>query len=134
RRLLFSTLAVAVTAVLLFGVPLAFVLSRLQVTVAQDQVQRDAATLAKTLENRVRSGVPASLTDAEDVARSVPDRYVSITQTDGQTSPPGRMPPRDRRSSAGRRPETSGSPWKRTRRSRTRGESWPSSSRSPGWR
>jgi signal transduction histidine kinase len=94
RRLLFSTLAVAVTAVLLFGVPLAFVLSRLQVTVAQDQVQRDASTLAKTLENRVRSGVPASLTDAEDVARSVPDRYVSITQIGGQSYHTGTLPPR----------------------------------------
>ena len=38
RRLLFSTLAVAITAVLLFGVPLAFVLRQLQVTTAQDQV------------------------------------------------------------------------------------------------
>lgn len=94
RRLLFSTLAVAVTAVLLFGVPLAFVLSRLQVTVAQDQVQRDATTLAKTLENRVRSGVPASLTDAEDAARSLPDRYVSITQNGGQSYHTGSMPPR----------------------------------------
>jgi signal transduction histidine kinase len=94
RRLLFSTLAVAVTAVLLFGVPLAFVLSRLQVTVAQDQVQRDATTLAKTLENRVRSGVPASLTDAKDAARSLPDRYVSISQDDGQSYHTGTLPPR----------------------------------------
>src|SRR5215468_3867147 len=94
RRLLFSTLAVAVTAVLLFGVPLAFVLSRLQVTVAQDQVQRDATTLAKTLQNRVRSGVPASLTDAEDAARSLPDRYVSITQDGGQSYHTGTLPPR----------------------------------------
>ena len=36
RRLLASTLAVAVTAVVLFGVPLAFVLRQLQVTTAQD--------------------------------------------------------------------------------------------------
>ena len=79
RRLLFSTLAVAVTAVLLFGVPLAFVLRQLQVTVAQDQVQRDASTVAKTLQNRVRSGMAPGLTDAEDAARSLPDRYVSIT-------------------------------------------------------
>jgi signal transduction histidine kinase len=94
RRLLFSTLAVAVTAVLLFGVPLAFVLSQLQVTVAQDQVQRDATTLAKTLENRVRSGMPLSLTDVQDAARSLPDRYVSITQDDGQSYHTGTLPPR----------------------------------------
>ena len=94
RRLLFSTLAVAVTAVLLFGVPLAFVLSQLQVTVAQDQVQRDATTLAKTLENRVRSGMPPSLTEVKDAARSLPDRYVSITQDDGQSYHTGTLPPR----------------------------------------
>ena len=93
RRLLFSTLAVAVTAVLLFGVPLAFVLRQLQVTVAQDQVQRDATTLAKTLQNRVRSGVPASLTDAEDAARSLPDRYVSISQNGHQIYHTGSLPP-----------------------------------------
>jgi signal transduction histidine kinase len=94
RRLLFSTLAVAVTAVVLFGVPLAFVLHQLQVTTAQDQVGRDATTVAKILQNRVRSGVNVGLQDAEDAARSLPDRYVSIT---GNGSPPfqtGGLPPR----------------------------------------
>ena len=94
RRLLFSTLAVAVTAVVLFGVPLAFVLHQLQVTTAQDQVGRDATTVAKILQNRVRSGVNVGLQDAEDAARSLPDRYVSIT---GNGSPPfvsGGPPPR----------------------------------------
>src|SRR5215813_3890393 len=94
RRLLFSTLAVAVTAVLLFGVPLAFVLRQLQVTVAQDQVQRDASTVAKTLQNRVRSGVVPDLTDAEDAARSLPDRYVSITQDGKPVYQTGTTPPR----------------------------------------
>jgi signal transduction histidine kinase len=94
RRLLFSTLAVAVTAVLLFGVPLAFVLRQLQVTTVQDQVERDATTVAKILQNRARSGVTVGLQDAEDAARSLPDRYVSIT---GNRSPPyqtGPLPPR----------------------------------------
>src|SRR5215471_15794393 len=94
RRLLFSTLAVAVTAVLLFGVPLAFVLRQLQVTVAQDQVQRDASTVAKTLQNRVRSGMVADVTDAEDAARSLPDRYVSITRDGVQIYQTGSPPPR----------------------------------------
>src|SRR6516225_4892192 len=97
RRLLVSTLAVAVTAVVLLGVPLAFVLRQLQVTVAEDQVQRDATTVARTLENRVRSGIGTNFADAEDAARSLPDRYVSITQItqDGvQVYRTGNPPPR----------------------------------------
>jgi len=95
RRLLFSTLAVAITAVLLFGVPLAFVLRQLQVTTAQDQVQRDATTVARILQNRVRSGVTAGLQDAEDAARSLPDRYVSIADSGGRLYQTGVLPPRD---------------------------------------
>ena len=94
RRLLFSTLAVAITAVLLFGVPLAFVLRQLQVTTAQDQVQRDATTVARILQNRVRSGVTAGLQDAEDAARSLPDRYVSIADSGGRLYQTGVLPPR----------------------------------------
>src|SRR5260370_7694951 len=93
RRLLFSTLAVAVIAVLLFGVPLAFVLRQLQVTTAQDQVQRDASTVAKTLQNRVRSGMVADVADAADAARSLSDRYVSITQDAVQIYQTRTLPP-----------------------------------------
>jgi len=93
RRLLFSTLAVAVTAVLLFGIPLAFVLRQLQIEVAQDQVQRDASTVARTLENRIRSGVIADVSDAEDAARSLPDRYVSISQNGRLIYQTGNLPP-----------------------------------------
>ncbi len=94
RRLLFSTLAVAVTAVVLFGLPLAFVLSQLQVTVAQDQVQRDATTVARTLQNRLNSSLPTeNIAEFRDAALSLPDRYVSITQN-GITYRFGKMPPR----------------------------------------
>ncbi len=78
RRLLFSTLVVAITAVVLFGLPLAFVLTRLQANAAHDLVQRDATTMARTLQNRVDSGLPADIADAADAARSLPDRYVSV--------------------------------------------------------
>ena len=61
RRLLVSTLVVAVTAVLLLGLPLAFVLSRLQISAADQQVQRDATTVARTLQDRVNSGLPADV-------------------------------------------------------------------------
>ncbi len=56
RRLLISTLAVAVGAVLLLGMPLAFVLSQLQLSQAASQLRRDASTLARTLQERVNDG------------------------------------------------------------------------------
>jgi signal transduction histidine kinase len=83
RRLLFSTLAVAVTAVVLFGLPLAFVLIRLQNNAAHQLVQRDATTVARTLQNRLRSGLPPDPTDAADAAHSLPDRFVSISRDGG---------------------------------------------------
>jgi signal transduction histidine kinase len=93
RRLLFSTLAVAVTAVVLFGLPLAFVLIRLQTNAAHQLVQRDATTVARTLENRLRSGLPPDPTDAADAAHSLPDRFVSISRDEGPPvtfgGPPG---------------------------------------------
>jgi signal transduction histidine kinase len=93
RRLLFSTLAVAVTAVVLFGLPLAFVLIRLQTNAAHQLVQRDATTVARTLENRLRSGLPPDPTDAADAAHSLPDRFVSISRDRGPPvtfgGPPG---------------------------------------------
>ena len=78
RRLLFSTVVVAVTAVLLLGIPLAVVESRLQISAAYQQVQRDAATVARTLQNRHDSHRPTDLSDVVDAARSLPDRFVSI--------------------------------------------------------
>jgi signal transduction histidine kinase len=92
-RLLFSTLAVAVAAVLLFGVPLAFVMIRLQVNAARDQVQRDATTVARTLENRVRSNLPTDLADFEDTAKSLPDRYISIAKDGQDAATFGHAPP-----------------------------------------
>jgi len=80
RRLLISTVVVAVTAVLLLGIPLAFVLSRLQVNAAAQQVQRDAATVAKTLQDRSNSGLPADVAEAAAAARSLPDRYISVRE------------------------------------------------------
>jgi signal transduction histidine kinase len=93
RRLLFSTLAVAVIAVVLFGLPLAFVLIRLQTNAAHQLVQRDATTVARTLENRLRSGLPPDPIDAADAAHSLPDRFVSISRDGGPLvtfgGPPG---------------------------------------------
>jgi signal transduction histidine kinase len=79
RRLLVSTLVVAVTAVLLLGIPLAFLVSRLQISAAGQQVRRDATTVAKTLQDRVNAGLPADVAEAA-AAISLPDRYISIRQ------------------------------------------------------
>ena len=93
RRLLVSTLAVAVTAVVLFGLPLAFVLSQLQASIAQDQVQRDASVVARTLQNRSALGLSMNWAEYEDAARSVPDAYVSITAP-GHSYAVGNRPPK----------------------------------------
>ena len=92
RRLLFSTLAVAVTAVVLFGLPLAFVLIRLQTNAAHQLVQRDATTVARTLQNRLRSGLPPDPTDAAAAAHSLPDRYVTISRDGGPPTTFGTYP------------------------------------------
>ena len=87
RRLLFSTLAVAIAAVVLFGLPLAFVLTRLQTNAAHQLVQRDATTVARTLQNQLRSGLTPDPADAEAElaagAHSLPDRYVTISRDGG---------------------------------------------------
>jgi signal transduction histidine kinase len=80
RRLLVSTLGVAVIAVLLLGLPLAYVLSRVQISAADQQVRRDATTVARTLQGRVNSGLPADVAEAAAAARSLPDRYISVWQ------------------------------------------------------
>ncbi len=108
RRLLVSTLAVAVAAVLLLGLPLAVVLSRLRLSEASQQLRRDATTLATGLQERVDAGLPA---DAGGVARSLSDRHVIITQRGGARIVAGIIPPR-RDTIWGRTPPgTSRSPW-----------------------
>jgi signal transduction histidine kinase len=91
RRLLISTLVVAVVAVLLLGVPLAFVLSRLQAGEAASGLRRDATTLATGLQERVASGLPA---DTAQVAHSLPDRYVTITERGNIPVVVGAKPPK----------------------------------------
>ena len=90
RRLLVSTLAVAVTAVLLLGVPLAFALSRLRTGEATQELRHDATTLAIGLQERVDNGLPP---DIAEMGRSLPDRYVVITQRDGARTAVGTAPP-----------------------------------------
>ena len=90
RRLLISTLVVAVVAVLLLGVPLAFDLSRLRTGEASQGLRHDATTLATGLQDREDAGLPP---DAAEVARSLPDRYVIIVQSGGTRVTVGTKPP-----------------------------------------
>jgi signal transduction histidine kinase len=90
RRLLISTLAVAVATVLLLGVPLAFVINRLQVSEASEQVRRDATTLARDLQGRVNADQPPN---AAQVGSSLPDRYVVIKQYSAGRVAVGTVPP-----------------------------------------
>jgi len=90
RRLLISTLVVAVVAVLLLGVPLAFEESRLRVSQASQQLRRDASYAATGLQERLDAGLPA---DATEVGRSLPDRYVTIVQRGEGQITTGTKPP-----------------------------------------
>ncbi len=89
RRLLISMLAVAVTAVLLLGVPLAFVLVQQQNTLVAHELQHDARDLAQGGEERVENGLPP---DFVAEARSLGDRYVVIRERGGQTQQIGVKP------------------------------------------
>jgi signal transduction histidine kinase len=90
RRLLISTLIVAVTAVLLLGVPLAVVMSRLVTDESHNQLQRDAAVAANSLQYRVKHGQPL---DFEEVRESLIGDHLIIYQKDGPTRYFGPPPP-----------------------------------------
>ncbi|HUC27612.1 MAG TPA: HAMP domain-containing sensor histidine kinase [Streptosporangiaceae bacterium] len=80
RRLLISMLAVAIMAVLALGIPLAFVLGRLQVNEANQSLHGDAEAVVRALIERNGDGQPIGQTYAAQQARSLSDRYVVITE------------------------------------------------------
>jgi signal transduction histidine kinase len=90
RRLLVSTLAVAVAAVLLLGVPLGFVVSGLKSRDATSQLKHDATALATGLQERYDEGLPP---DISGFVRLWPDRYVTITERGGGRTTAGTRPP-----------------------------------------
>src|SRR6516225_6678428 len=79
-------LAVAVTAVLLLGVPLGFLVVRQRTSEATQQVHRDATVLATGLQERVNAGLPP---DADQVGKSLSDRYVIIKERGGPSTTVG---------------------------------------------
>ncbi len=84
RRLLISMLAVAIVAVLALGIPLGFVLGRLQVDDATQALQRDAQVLATNLYQRHQAAQPIDSAYAAQLGRALTGRYV-IIQLDGIT-------------------------------------------------
>jgi signal transduction histidine kinase len=90
RRLLISTLVVAVVAVLLLGVPLAFDLSRLRVGQASQELRHEASIIATGLQNRENAGLPP---DPAEAARSLANRYVTIVEQGGGRVTVGTKPP-----------------------------------------
>src|SRR5215469_1256022 len=99
RQLLISMLAVAVAAVLALGIPLGFVLARLQVDEANQALQRDAQSVAADLYQRSVSGLPVDSSFATELGRALVGRYVVI-QNMGQAMARtgGPLPSHDTRS------------------------------------
>ena len=93
RRLLISTLLVAVTAVLLLGVPLAIVMTRLVHDESVRQLQRDATTVATALRYRASNHQPP---DYREFRESLPGDYITIRQKGHHPVIIGNRPPRHR--------------------------------------
>jgi signal transduction histidine kinase len=93
RRLLISMLSVAIVAVIALGVPLGFVLGRLQVDEANQTLRRDATTLANQLQDRFSetAGLPVN---AKQLASPLSDRYVVVWQNGHVIARTGVRPPR----------------------------------------
>lgn len=90
RRLVVSTLVIAVVAVLLLGVPLAIAVGRLVVDETQQRLQRDATAIATSVEIRAERG---ETIPSQDIERTYPDRYVVILYPGGQQIMAGPNPP-----------------------------------------
>jgi signal transduction histidine kinase len=100
RRLLISMLAVAIAAVLALGIPLGFVLGRLQVDDASQALHRDAQTVATDLNQRFLAGQPIDAAYATQLGRALYGRYVLIRMNGRVLAHTGVWPgPRDYRSS-----------------------------------
>jgi signal transduction histidine kinase len=102
RRLLISTLIVAVSAVLLLGIPLAVVVSRLLTNEWTRQFQRDASTLAGDLQYRLDHH---QLQGYGEVAELLPDDYVVIKRDGRLVAVYGDRPPRHQSRTASARTE-----------------------------
>ncbi|GAA0560851.1 ATP-binding protein [Actinomadura livida] len=89
RRLLLSTLAVAVVAILMLGIPLAYAAHKLVHEEAARSLEREASAIADGVAYSLVAQRPLT---GEVVAREYPGRHISIVLPDGRTLTAG--PPR----------------------------------------
>src|SRR4051794_33281668 len=103
RRLLLSTLAVAVVAVLLLGIPLAYATNQLIYEEVRSRLSGQATTLVKEVQLALEEGKPIK---GHEIADAYADREIVITLPDGSKvearhHPPGEAGRLITRSSAG---------------------------------
>ncbi|TDE20062.1 ATP-binding protein [Actinomadura sp. 6K520] len=89
RRLLLSTLAVAVVAILTLGIPLAYAAHKLVHEEAARSLDREASAIAEGVAFSLVAHRPVT---GEVIAREYPGRHISIVLPDGRTLTAG--PPR----------------------------------------
>ncbi len=89
RRLLLSTFAVAIVAILLLGIPLAIATNRLIHEEAQQSLEREAAAVLAGVQFRYESGQQNT---AEQIAQEFPNRYIEVTLPNGNVIKAGRAP------------------------------------------
>jgi signal transduction histidine kinase len=94
RRLLLSTLAVAVVAILLLGIPLAYAAHKLIYEEAGQSLDREASAIAGGVAYTLGSHQPVT---GAAIAREYPGRHIAVTLPDGRTVEAGPPPARGAR-------------------------------------
>ncbi|GLZ03949.1 two-component sensor histidine kinase [Actinomadura sp. NBRC 104412] len=91
RRLLLSTLAVAVVAILLLGIPLAYATHKLIYEEARQSLEREAASILGGVGFSLESGQPIT---NQKISQEYPGRYIVITLANDQVVTAGDRPAR----------------------------------------
>src|SRR5512139_1978419 len=91
RRLLLSTLAVAIAAILSLGIPLAYASQKLVYEEAEQALERETATILAGSQLRWESHQPIT---SQQIAHEYPGRYIVIDLPDGGQGTAGDRPQR----------------------------------------
>lgn len=92
RRLLLSTLAVAIVAILLLGIPLAYATDKLIYEEARQSLERETSTIIGGVQLSLNSNQPIS---SEKIAQGYPGRYIVIMLPDDRVITAGSRPRSD---------------------------------------